>query len=130
MAMHKVWRALFWAAALYNFAAGLPSLLAPAASMANQGLPPLDPQHVILAQLTGMLIAVFGIGYAMVAMGRPGAREIVFLGLLGKVGVCVILALRLREVAVPPAMIWATAGDFLFILAFAAYLVRTRPGSV
>ncbi len=122
----RVWRAVFWAAAAYNFLAGLPSLVAPKAAAVNTGLPPLDPQHVIFAQMTGLLICVFGIGYAMVALGKPGARQIVFLGILGKVGVCVLLALRMHEIAVPSQMIAAAFGDFLFILAFIAFLARSR----
>lgn len=122
----KSWRAIFWAAAAYNFLAGLPSLIAPDAAAASAGLPPFDPQHLIFAQMTGLLICVFGIGYAMVALGKPGARQIVLLGTLGKVGVCVLLALRMREIAVPSQMIAAAIGDFLFILAFVAFLVRSR----
>lgn len=120
------WQPVFWAAAVFNFLVGLPSLLAAGAVGAATGQPPLDPQNLILAQMTGLLIAVFGVGYAMVALGKPGARQIVFLGLLGKVGVCVLVALRLQETALPTPMLWATAVDLLFVVAFAAYLLRRQ----
>lgn len=122
--MSGYWRAIFWAAAGFNFLAGLPSLLAPSAAGAASGLPPLDPQLIIIAQMTGLLICSYGLAYAMVAMGQPGARQIVFLGLIGKIGVCILVALRLREVAMPPAMVWASFGDFIFVLAFAVFLLK------
>lgn len=122
----KIWPMVFWAAAVFNFLAGLPSVLTPSMSAINIGLPPLVPEHVMLAQMSGLLICIFGVGYAMVAMGRPGARQIVFLGLLGKIGVCVLLALRLREIDVPAPMIWLTLGDLLFVIAFVTFLVREK----
>jgi hypothetical protein len=129
--MSGYWRVIFWAAAAFNMLAGLPSVLDPNAAGAASGLPPLDPQFVIIAQIGGLLVCSYGLAYAMVAMGQPGARQIIFLGLLGKLGVCVLVALRLREVAVPPAMVWASVGDFIFIVAFAVFLLKgPRPASV
>jgi len=122
--MSGYWRAVFWAAAAFNFLAGLPSVLAPSAAAATSGLPALDPQLILIAQVGGLLICSYGLAYAMVAMGQPGARQIIFLGLVGKLGVCVLVALRLRDVAVPPAMIWASLGDFIFIIAFAVFLLK------
>lgn len=124
---NRFWPALFWAAALYNFLAGLPPLLAPALSMATAGMPPLDPQHVILTQMMGLLICVFGIGYAMVAMGSPAARQIVLLGIIGKAGVCLLVALRVREVDLPASMLAATVGDLLFVVTFIFFLSRPSP---
>lgn len=122
--MSRYWQAVFWAASAFNFLAGLPSVLAPGAAAAASGLPPLDPQLIIIAQVGGLLICSYGLAYAMVAMGQPGARQLIFLGLLGKIGVCVLVALRLRDIEVPPAMIWASFGDFIFIIAFAVFLLK------
>jgi hypothetical protein len=127
--MSGYWRVIFWAAAAFNFLAGLPSVLAPSAAAAASGLPPLDPQLILIAQVGGLLICSYGLAYAMVAMGQPGARQLVFLGLIGKIGVCVLVVLRLRDVAVPPAMIWASFGDFIFIIAFAIFLLK-GPGRI
>ena len=128
---HKHWQAVFWVAAAYNFLAGLPPLLAPTLSAANSGLPPLDPQHVILVQIMGLLICGFGIGYAMAASGSPAARHIVTLGLIGKAGVCLLVTWHLAATGVPTSMLYAAAGDFLFTIAFVLFLVRaTGPSSV
>ena len=118
----KFWPALFWVAAVYNFIAGLPSLLAPGFSALSMGIPPYDPQHIIVVQLAGALICLFGVGYAMVAMKTPGGRDIVLLGLIGKIGVCVLVAGHLIWGHVPQSLVLAAAGDFLFAIAFAVYL--------
>lgn len=125
----KFWPALFGAAALYNFAAGLPSVLIPAMSAANLGLPPYAPEHIIIAQISGLLICTFGIGYAMVAFGSPGARQIVILGLIGKLSLCVLLALHLTQGPVPQPVVIATAGDLLFSIAFIIWLAGGNPSS-
>jgi len=121
----KFWPALFWAAAVYNFVAGAPLLLAPGLAAANAGIPPFDPQHIIIAQLAGMAICLFGIGYAMVAMKMPAGREIVILGLIGKLGVCALVAGHLLWGHVPQLLVLAAAGDFLFSIAFVIYLLKT-----
>lgn len=124
----RFWPAFFWVAAAYNFLAGLPPLLMPTLSTVNAGLPPLDPRHTILVQMMGLLICIFGVGYAMVASGSPAARQIVLLGFVGKLGVCVLVALRLREIEVPTAMLLAAAGDFLFLIVFIVFLTRAIRG--
>lgn len=121
----KYWQAVFWFAAGYNFLAGLPPLVAPTLSTANTGLPPLDPQHVILVQIMGLLICVFGIGYAMVASGSPAARQLVTLGLIGKAGVCLLVVWHLAGTPLPTSMLYAAAGDFLFTIAFVFFLAQT-----
>lgn len=121
----RFWSAFFWVAAVYNFIAGTPLLLAPDLSAANAGMSPFDPQHIIIAQLAGLAICAFGIGYAMVAMKMPGGREIVIPGLIGKLGVCTLVAGHLLWGHVPQLLVLAAGGDFLFSIAFAIYLLNT-----
>lgn len=122
----KFWPALFWTAAVYNFVAGLPSLLAPGLSARYMAIPSYDPQHVIVVQLAGGLICLFGVGYAMVAMKVPGGRDIALLGLIGKLGVCLLVIGHLIWGYVPQPLVLAAAGDFLFAIAFTAYLRSGR----
>lgn len=114
----KIWPAIFWLAALYNFAAGLPSLL-------GLNLPSGDfaAEQLLTMRLAGLLICTFGIGYALVALGLPGTRHIVTLGLIGKLGVCVLVLLYI--LALPPVMPLLAAGDLLFVVAFAIWLRRS-----
>ncbi|MEQ8827563.1 MAG: hypothetical protein RIC82_07300 [Parvibaculum sp.] len=118
----KFWPVFFWVAAVYNFIAGVPSWQAPTHSAASMGISPYAPQHISVAQLAGALICLFGIGYAMVAMKTPGGRDIVILGLIGKLGVCVLVIGHLIWGHVPQLLVLAAAGDFLFAIAFAVYL--------
>ncbi|MEQ9225123.1 MAG: hypothetical protein RLO15_02135 [Parvibaculum sp.] len=121
----KFWPIIFWTAAAFNFLAGLPSLLAPEMAAANTGLPPFAPEHLLIVRMSGLLICCFGIGYAMVALGQPGARQIVTLGLIGKLGVCILVALQYAATGVPAPVLGATAGDLLFVILFALYLSRS-----
>ena len=113
----KIWPAVFWLAALYNFAAGLPPLL-------GIGLPEgeLAPELVLTAHVTGLLVCTFGVGYALVALGLPGTRHIVTLGIIGKLGVCVFVLIYLA--VLPPMMPALAAGDLLFAIVFAIWLFR------
>lgn len=115
----KIWPAIFWLAALYNFGAGLPSLL-------GLGLPvgELAAEYLLTMRLAGLLICTFGIGYALVALGLPGTRHIVSLGIIGKLGVCALVLIYMADL--PPVMPLLAAGDLLFVIAFATWLYR-RP---
>lgn len=117
----KIWPTIFWLAALYNFTAGLPTLL-------GLGLPAGDlaAEHLLTMRLTGLLICTFGIGYALVALGLPGTRHIVTLGIIGKLGVCALVLLYISDL--PSLMPLLAAGDLLFVAAFAIWLYRSpRP---
>lgn len=119
----KIWPIIFWLAALYNLAAGLPSLL-------GMGLPAgeLAPEHLLTMRLAGLLICTFGIGYALVALGLPGTRHIVTLGIIGKLGVCALVLHYISSL--PPVMPLLAAGDLLFVAAFAIWLYRSPKPAV
>lgn len=119
----KNWRAFFWFAAIFNFMAGLPPLLVPSLTAASLGIPAPDPQYIFIVQMFGAAVSIFGIGYAMVAAGQAGQRQIITLGLIGKICVVALLALRALEIDVPQQMTTAAAGDFLFSIGFAAFLL-------
>lgn len=121
----KYWPAIFWASAVFNFLAGLPPILVPEMVAINVELPPFAPEHLLIVRMSGLLICTFGIGYAMVAVGMPGTRHIVTLGLIGKLGLCFLVALQFAQTGVSTTVIGATAGDFIFVVLFALYLSRT-----
>ena len=62
----------------------------------------------------------------MVAMGTPGGREIVILGMIGKLGVVLLVAGHLLWGHAPLGLAVAAGGDFIFALAFLVYLTRGR----
>tara|TARA_R110002074_G_scaffold57479_4_gene141420 strand:- start:2504 stop:2893 length:390 start_codon:yes stop_codon:yes gene_type:complete len=126
MTITRGWRSFFWFPAAYNFMVGVPPMLAP-----NQafGLPAPDPFFIFSMQLLGALFSTFGIGYAMVAVGRPCAREILTLGIIGKWGLCILIAAHLTRYSLPAPMVIAACGDFLFVCAFLYFLLKSRPST-
>jgi hypothetical protein len=86
----SVWRILFAVAAVFNFVAGLPLLLVPAEAVALLGIAPQTT--LFFAQMSGALIATFGVGYAMVARNLA-MREFVLLGAIGKLLAVVLVTI-------------------------------------
>lgn len=117
-----VWRRVFLAAALFNFAAGLPTLLAPAQALAAFGLPPL-PYHLFV-RTTGLLVACYGIGYWLVSR-RLDRRDIVWLGVIGKLGVVALFTLAWRQGSLPTRAFAVGMGDLLFAAVFLCFLATT-----
>lgn len=116
------WQKLFWAAAAYNFLVGLPSILTPGIAMANLGLPAPDPMSAFNIQVMGILVCTFGLGYLMVAQGQPGARQILTLGIVGKLGILLLLGIRMLSTPMPLPIIAASFGDLFFATMFAFFL--------
>jgi hypothetical protein len=121
------WRIVFAAAAFFNLAVGLPLLLAPqrvAAALVNT-----PPPDFMLAQICGVLISVFGVGYAMVARDPAGGRPIAWLGVIGKLPIPVILWFYVRADLVPVRTLLLSLGDLGFAVLFVLFLWRTAPAS-
>ena len=119
----RVWKIVFAVAALFNLAVGLPLLLAPAAFYAALGQPVSD---VLNAQVAGALIAVFGIGYAMVARDPAANRGIVWMGVIGKTPLPLIYWLNVQAGTAPMSGFPLTLVDLAFAALFLTYLLRTR----
>ena len=116
-------RTLFRIAALFNWSAVV--FFLPALGIADRlghGAPTGTPfEHVGLGA-----IALFGIGYWMVASAPEQNRGIVQLGLLGKVlAIAVVVGHYIAgNVSLPLALV--VSGDIVFAVLFARYLVGTR----
>jgi hypothetical protein len=70
-------------AAVYNIAFGAWAVLAPGSAFALAGLDP--PRYPELWQCIGMIVGVYGIGYAIAARDPVRHWPIVLVGLLGKI---------------------------------------------
>lgn len=115
------WRFVFVAAALFNLAVGLPAVVAPQLAVSSTAVTDL-----LAVRLLGWMIAVFGIGYTLVALAPLRHRGIVVLGIIGKAGVIGLtwwLAAR-GEAALATAQL--ALGDLLFVVLFSLFLYRTR----
>jgi hypothetical protein len=107
-----LWRPFFILAALYNLVIG-------GAGLANASAPVND-------RIVGLLVACFGIVYALV--GRDAARfgPVLWAGIVGKLG---IVALLLPDVLAGRAAAGTgviLAGDALFTFGFLVFLLGRR----
>lgn len=78
-------RAWLLAAALYNLVWGACVVLAPAATLRLLGAGDLPPAGLSIWQCLGMVIGVYGVGYAAASLDPLRHWPIVLVGLLGKV---------------------------------------------
>jgi hypothetical protein len=119
-----LWRIVFGIAAAFNVAVGYMIMTDPA-SMGTQPFTG-SPQEALFIKSCGWLIAVFGLGYALVAIAPLANRGIAFLGVVGK-GAMPVLAYPLYASGAIPFESYAlTLADLVFVGLFAWFLVATR----
>jgi hypothetical protein len=115
------WRLFFIVAAIFNFAAGLPLLIAPDAMGATLGLP--MPDDLLIHRLAGLLIACFGGLYAYVAQDLERYRPLMWLGVVGKAGVFVLFTQAWFAGTVPLPAYVVAFGDLAFGVGFLVFLL-------
>ena len=103
------WRAVLVLAALYNLVIGGSSMAA------------AEPGSQM--QITGLLVACFGIVYAICAADIARFRPVLWTGVIGKAGVIAMLAPQVASGALPPVTGWILTGDALFTLLFLLILL-------
>jgi hypothetical protein len=124
--MNAYARWLFGIAAIFNFAVGLALLFLRPMLLGRLGFDPVTGSNVIIANLVGMFIALFGYCYLLVALDPVKYRPYISVGAIGKllaIGCAVAPwlagSIRMR----PPPLL---AGDLILALLFLDYLRRTR----
>lgn len=116
------WRGLFAFAAIYNFLVGGALMLAPHRAAAGLGVSGGGAPFALA--MVGMLIVVFGVGYAMVARSPAQNRGIVWIGLIGKIGAAALGTMQYLANIVPLSTFLLGMGDVVFVLFFAIFLWR------
>jgi hypothetical protein len=117
-------------AALFNFGAGLPLIVAPAIML--QALQVAAPEDLTFHRMCGLLVVCFGVIYAMIAEDLERYRPQVWIAVVGKIGVFAIFAVALMQGFAPLRAVGLAVGDLAFALAFLHFLFvssRARPGS-
>jgi hypothetical protein len=122
--MSRFWSKLFWAAAAFNGAVGLPLLLAPGAMMAALGV--AVPADLTFHRTAGLLIVCFGVVYAMIARDLDRYRPLAALGVAGKLGVVAIFASAWSSGAIPASAAAVALGDLVFCALFGLFLLKYR----
>jgi hypothetical protein len=103
------WQAMLWAAAAYNLVIGGGSLV--------------NRQSGREGRVTGLLVAGFGVVYAIAATDPVRFAPVLWAGVLGKAGVIALLGPAVRRGELPGALGWVLAGDALFTALFLALLL-------
>ncbi|MGD0190592.1 MAG: hypothetical protein ABSD74_07610 [Rhizomicrobium sp.] len=123
-------RWLFGIAALFNCAVGLAMLFLRPLFLGQLGFDAIAGSNIVIANLTGMFIALFGWCYLLVAIDPVKNRPFVAIGAVGKLLaiVCVVTPWLTGAVQMkPPPLL---AGDFILALLFLDYLRRTRASAI
>ncbi len=118
------WRVFFWAAAFFNFVAGLPLLLAPEVMLGTLELP--VPSDLMFHRMTGLLVVCFGAVYGFVAQDLERFRPLVWLGVIGKGGVVVLFTQAFLQGLVPFSAYSVSSGDLAFTLGFIVFLLNGK----
>lgn len=105
-----LWQIVLWAAAAYNLVIGVPGLLRRGGGTEGR--------------VIGLLVAGFGVVYAIAATDPERFLPMLWAGVLGKVGVIALMAPAVRRGELQRAVGLVLAGDALFTLAFLAMLLR------
>lgn len=119
-------RWLFAIAAIVNLSTGLGLLVLRSRFMHAAGLDPVSGTNIALLNFTGAMIALFGYGYARIAVDPKTFRPLVHIGILGKLlaFACVTLPWLAGTISVRlPALL---SIDVIFAAVFADYLRRTH----
>lgn len=107
--MAKGWSWMLWAAAAYNWLISLPVLL-------NGSIAAAD-------KVSAVLVAGFGVLYALVASNPVRLAPALWAGVVGKLGLVVLLAPSIAAGTAAPGTGPVLAGDLLFTAAFLALLL-------
>ena len=118
------WRVFFWAAAIFNFIAGLPLLLMPEVMLGTLGLPVLA--DLMFHRMTGLLVVCFGVVYGFVAQDLVRYRPLVWLGVVGKGGVVALFAQAWLQGLIPFPAFVVSLSDLALMLGFIVFLVGTK----
>lgn len=95
---------MLWAAAAFNLAIGLPGLIRTGASLEGR--------------VVALLVAAFGLLYAIAATDPPRFSPVLWAGVAGKLGVIALIGPAVARGQLPKATAVLLAGDALFTALF------------
>jgi len=112
----KAIKVLFWIAALYDLILGLVFGLFYQPIYARFGVE--LPNHPGYVQLSAMFIFIIGVGFYLVARNSRENCQIILLGILMKIGFCLVVFSHLVFGTVPPIYVPFAVLDFVFLVSF------------
>ncbi|HEY5048581.1 MAG TPA: hypothetical protein VII49_11240 [Rhizomicrobium sp.] len=121
---------LFGIAAAFNFAIGFALLFLRPLLFAPLGFDAARGSNIVLANLVGMFVVLFGYCYLRVALDARKYRVYVSIGAIGKLLAVACAVAPWLVGAVSPRLLMFFAPDLIFALLFLDYLRRTRAGFI
>lgn len=123
------WRLFFCVAALNNLVIGGIMLFGAEQAAAQIGLTGAPASYFV--GFGGLMIAIFGVAYALVAYRPLPNRNLVAIGALGKACTVVFSSWHAAQHHIPQNVYLLSMGDLVFALIFAIFLQQTRnaPGA-
>ncbi len=119
------WRRVFLVAALFNYGIGLLLVFVPVPMLG------LMHQHVpddlVFVRTAGVLIASYGLGYHMISRDPAANRNLVRLGMIGKLAAVVLFAQQWAVGLLSTMAAGFGSGDLVFAALFWRYLWTTAP---
>ena len=106
----KIWRIFMFAAAAFNLLIGVGGLL--------------DPVSTLEGRVVGLLVACFGLVYALVATDIERYRPMLWAGVIGKFGVVAMLGPGVVDGNQPAFLGPILVGDAIFAAAFLYLLLK------
>jgi small multidrug resistance pump len=114
-------RYVLWVAGAYNVLLGLNMVVLPEGGFEPLGM--RQPDLLLFVQLVGLLVAVFGIGYFMVARWPLENRGVLLLGLIGKALVAILGLAYVALGKVPPVYLFVVLfSDVIYLAPFVIIL--------
>ncbi|MFZ2029174.1 MAG: hypothetical protein WAU68_02610 [Vitreimonas sp.] len=118
------WRLFFCVAAINNLIVGGIMLFAADESAARIGV--TGPAASYIVGFGGLLVAIFGVAYALVAYRPLPNRNLVAVGAIGKAAAVVLASLHALAGHIPNSVYQLAMGDLIFALIFCLFLMQTR----
>lgn len=123
-------RWLFGTAATFNILVGLSLVFLRPLLQARLGIEPAEGANLVFANLAGLLAALLGVIYAMIARDPDRYRPIIVLAALGKLTAVALVVTPWLRGELGPQLPALVMGDALYALLFLDYLRRTRAATL
>ncbi len=124
--LEKLFRKMFLLGAMWNFIGGVAAIFLTDWAFRRQGLVPPFPGNYYYSWIA--LFMTFGIGYFMVYRDMYGNKNIVILGIIGKLAFAGIFICYMTKYwgLIPHIFLIGVIGDLIFVLLYSMFLLYAK----